>query len=460
MVARINFSTSLRNVLNYNENKLKQEIEIRLADGSIEKKKMAEFFHAANYGKDTERLGFTDRFKRLEKQAALNDRSKKSIVHISLNFDPSEKLQQEKLKEIADAYMQKIGFGDQPYLVYQHFDAGHPHIHIVSTTIQNDGSRIKTHNIGRNQSEQARKDVESLFGLVRAESHKPMEAYQLASVNALKVQYGKSVTKRAITNVLDAVLTTYKYTSLAELNAVLKQYNVVADRGTENSRMYKSNGLVYRVLDESGNKIGTPIKASAFYNKPGLKFLEEKFKQNESLRQPYKQRVKNAIDLAFAKRPVKTIDELIKVLQKEKIQLVLRQNDKGIIYGITYIDYDKKCVFNGSDLGKQYSANAIQQRLTGVQELKKEKVQLQQHDEKMHKQDKILQKEKDNNPITVHPSPPKQTGDQFAASPSFEIPQHDKGVLQELLQPENNNDSIPYELKKQKRKRQRKKLHL
>jgi hypothetical protein len=33
-----------------------------------------------------------------------------------------------------------------------------------------------------------------------------------------------------------------------------------------------------------------------------------------------------------------------------------------IIYGITYVDHHKKCVFNGSDLGKQYSAAGIQQR--------------------------------------------------------------------------------------------------
>src|SRR6266536_2611641 len=149
----------------------------------------------------------------------------KNSVHISLNFDPSEKLDEATLKNIADTYMNKIGFGDQPYLVYQHFDAGHPHIHIVTTNIQRDGSRIKSHNIGRNQSEKARKEIELSYGLVRAESHQQKEAYQLKPINALKVQYGRSETKRAITNVLDRVLSNYKYTSLPELNAVLKQYN-------------------------------------------------------------------------------------------------------------------------------------------------------------------------------------------------------------------------------------------
>jgi hypothetical protein len=119
--------------------------------------------------------------------------------------------------------MQKIGFGNQPYLVYQHNDAGHPHIHIVTTSIQEDGKRIDTFNIGRNQSEKARKEIEIKFHLTRAEN-KQAVARELKPVNVHKLLYGKAETKRAITNVLDHVLPTYKYASLAELNAILQQY--------------------------------------------------------------------------------------------------------------------------------------------------------------------------------------------------------------------------------------------
>ena len=99
------------------------------------------------------------------------------------------------------------------------------------------------------------------------------------------MQYGKAETKRAITNVLDHVLPTYKYASLAELNAILQQYNVVADRGRESSRIYKSNGLVYRILNSNGEKIGVPIKASLIYSKPTLKNIEARFESNERERQ-------------------------------------------------------------------------------------------------------------------------------------------------------------------------------
>ncbi len=177
--------------------------------------------------------------------------------------------------------MDKIGFGDQPYLVYQHLDAGHPHIHIVTTNIQKNGKRIPLHNIGKNQSTQARKEIETIYKLVKADGQNKLQSEEIKPLYAQRITYGKSPTKRGITNVLDAVLPKYKYASLAELNAVLKLYNLTADRGKVDGIIFRKRGLVYRVLDERGNKIGVPVKASSIYNKPTLLFLEEKFKENE-----------------------------------------------------------------------------------------------------------------------------------------------------------------------------------
>ena len=294
MVAIIKSGASLRNVLHYNENKTKQ--------------KVAQLIHSRNFGKDTEQLGFTDKIKTLEKLTSLNERTKLNAVHISLNFDPSEKLEKEKLQQIAETYMMKIGFGNQPFLVYQHHDSGHPHIHIISTNIQRDGTRIKMQNIGRNQSEKARTEIEEEFKLIKAQNPEQKILFELKPIDAQRVQYGKSETKRAIINVLDRILPTYKYASLPELNAVLRPYNVLADRGSERSRTFNANGLVYRILDEKGQKIGTPIKASAIYNKPTLKFLSEKFATNQEEKERFKMRVKNAVDLSFIRNPNQSLD--------------------------------------------------------------------------------------------------------------------------------------------------------
>lgn len=348
MVAVIHSGSSLRSALNYNEKKVHIEAAICLA--------------AVNYPINADRLTFNQKLNRLQYQADLNTRTKVNSVHISLNFDPSEKLQIEKLKEIADVYLQKIGFENQPYLLYQHNDAGHPHIHIVTTNIKADGKRIELHNLGKNQSEKARKEIEIQYGLVKAEDSKQRQANNIKPVNAQRIQYGRSETKKAIAVVLNTVINNYKFSSLPELNAVLQQYNVLADRGNEDSRIFQNKGLVYRVIDGSGNKIGVPVKSSDFYNKPTLQFLETKFTENDLVKQPFKSRVKNAIDLALLRQKELSVGGLIKVLEKDGIHVALRQNTEGLIYGITYVDHKTKCVFNGSDLGKQYSAKAILER--------------------------------------------------------------------------------------------------
>ena len=349
MVAIIKTGHSINRILNYNENKVQQGV--------------AECIGAGNYPVDIDKMVFTMKLNRFLKQADLNENVKRNSVHISLNFDVTEKgMSKEKLMEIADTYMDKIGFTEQPYLVYQHHDAGHPHIHIISLKVRDDGSRIDMQNIGRNQSEKARKEIEIAYGLVPAQKHIRDNELIEKPVNACKVEYGRTDTKRAITNVLDKVLKNYKYTSLPELNAVLQQYNVVADRGSENSRIFQNRGLVYRILDENGDKIGVPIKASDFYSHPTLKFLEEQFIQNEKARTPHKSRIKNTIDMVLLDQKKMSIQELKKMVALSGINIVFRQNTAGLLYGITYVDHQTQCVFNGSTLGKLYSAKAIQER--------------------------------------------------------------------------------------------------
>ncbi len=432
MVAVIHSGSSLRRALNYNEQKVQQEAAVCIA--------------AVNYPKDAEDLKFHQKLNRLQNQAALNVRTRVNSVHISLNFDPSEKFSTEKLKEISYEYLQKIGFANQPYLLYQHNDSGHPHVHIVTTNIKSDGKRIELHNLGKNQSEKARKEIEILHSLVKAEDIKK-QPYKLKAISLQKVQYGKLDSRRAIAKVLEGVLNNYRYTSLHELNVVLKQYNVYADKGTEQSRTYQHKGLLYHILDEKGGKIGVPIKASSFYDKPTLKSIEEKFASNEAARQPFKSRVKNAIDLALLKNKNHTVDTLITSLVKEGIHTVLRQNSEGLNYGITYVDHKTKCVFNGSDLGKQYSAKGILERC-----------------------DKSVLVEQKSMPLTPEKQQPftiqtagqttRQTDQQnITIQPRGRV---EAGLLETLLQPENSSSNIPYPLsgKGRKKKKKSKSKHL
>jgi len=137
---------------------------------------------------------------------------------------------------------------------------------------------------------------------------------------------------------------------------------VFADRGNEDTVMFQKKGLIYSLLNDNGDKIGVPIKASAFYSKPTLKKLEDLFVKNEDKRKPFKENLKASIDGVFKKYHAITRNTFVAELQKRNVVTLFRQNEQGFIYGVTFIDHYNKTVFNGSDIGKLYSAKALTER--------------------------------------------------------------------------------------------------
>ncbi|WP_462277278.1 relaxase/mobilization nuclease domain-containing protein [Ferruginibacter sp.] len=315
--------------------------------------------------KEAKHLNFAAKLLGFERRNSLNERAETKTVHVSLNFDPAENIPNKKMLEIAITYMQKIGFEKQPFLVYRHNDAGHPHIHIVSTTIKENGKRIDTHNIGRNQSEKARKEIENTFGLIKAEGRQNSLGAEIIPLKLQPADYGKAATKRAISNIVNKVFQQYRFSSLPEFNAALRQFNVIADRGREEGRVFKHRGLLFSMLDGSGKKVGVPIKASSISCKPTLDNLEKIYERNEALKAPLKTRLQNVID-ACLNQNFGDIEVLASVLSHFHVYASLRRSPDGKLYGVTFVDNENKAVFKGSDLGKGFSAAALEKRMTQI----------------------------------------------------------------------------------------------
>lgn len=71
-----------------------------------------------------------------------NNKTEKPVRHISLNPDPNDKVEDKIYREMAQQYMQEMGYGNQPYVVFKHTDIDRTHIHIVTTCVQIDGKKI------------------------------------------------------------------------------------------------------------------------------------------------------------------------------------------------------------------------------------------------------------------------------------------------------------------------------
>ncbi|WP_172338019.1 relaxase/mobilization nuclease domain-containing protein [Mucilaginibacter sp. SG564] len=352
MVARFVNGKNIRGMLHYNENKVtKGEARLLLASG---------------FAGDISQFSLEQKLKRFEQLTILNSRVKTNAIHISLNFDPQDKLNAEKLQLISMAYMERIGFSDQPYLVYQHTDAAHTHVHIATVNVQSDGRRIDTHGIGWRLSEPARQALEKEYDLVEAKGKTLSDRFTIKPAAIEKAHYGKTPTKRVITQVVSAVIQDYRFTSLAEFNAVLRQLNVVADLGGEQTVMRKKGGLLYSLIDGKGRQVGVPIKASAIYNKPTLVNLQKEFERNQGRRRQYREPLKKAIEQVFKNHNGLTKNTFVRELRERNITVLFRSNAQGFTYGVTFIDNRNRTVFNGSDLGKGYGANALLERFGSV----------------------------------------------------------------------------------------------
>ena len=352
MVARIDIVKNISKLLSYHEKKRQHGKAVCLFE--------------SGFLKELQQLTYHDKWMTFQKRISLNERARCNTLHISLNFHPSEKLKDACLIAIAESYMEKIGFGQQPYLVYRHDDSGHPHFHIVSTNIKNDGSCIATYKIGFRISEPARKQIEIDFDLVKADSHRPLETWDHKPGLPQKMLYGSRPTKQGISDILCAIIFKYKYTSLPELNTVLKLYNIRADRCGGANTSYDQDGLLYKVLDDQGKPIGVPIKASLFVMKPTLNNLRIRMWENELLKPIHVNRIKEQIDLVLWKQCHPSQEAFIADLNRENISTVIAYNPAGLVQGVSFVDHHTKCVFTDLELGKYYFAERIFDRSKGL----------------------------------------------------------------------------------------------
>lgn len=85
----------------------------------------------------------------------------------------------------------------------------------------------------------------------------------------------------------------------------------------------------------------------------------------------YSSRAKEKVDVAPTKRKVADVlnqssgkDDFVAKLKERNIDVVFRYTDEGRIYGVAFVDHDTMTALNGSRLGKEFSANALNARFS------------------------------------------------------------------------------------------------
>lgn len=288
-----------------------------------------------------------------EMQMPVQLSTKKPIVHISINPHPEDVLSDQQLADIAQEYMQKLGYGNQPYLVYKHEDIDRHHIHIVGLRVDENGKPLND-KFEHRRSKQITRELEKKYNLHPAEKKERTERPELK-----KVDYAAGDVKHQIGNAVKGACYGYRFQSFGEYKALLACYNVYAEevKGEINGTPYQ--GIVYSAMNDKGEKVGNPVKASCIGKSVGYEALERRMQKSgevikdKNLKEHTRRMVAAVMKTADNRR------ELERQLKQKGIDVLFRQNDSGRIYGVTFIDHNNRVVLNGSRLGKEFSANVF-----------------------------------------------------------------------------------------------------
>ncbi|MDM1381941.1 relaxase/mobilization nuclease domain-containing protein [Myroides marinus] len=351
MIAKIGKGSNLIGALSYNQ------LKVDKGQGSVlSTNNLPEPTNSSNY--------IAQLYKHFKPYLLLNNKTEKVVRHISLNPNPNDKLTDETLNEIAKQYMNSMGYTNQPYIVYKHSDIEREHIHIVTVCTDLEGKKIDD-KYDHLKSMKACRDIEKKFNLTSSINQTNEESKQ---IQFTPVDYTKHNLKAQIASVIRYLPKYYKYDSLTSYNALLSLFNIRAEKVETSYNGQTKQGLVYFAINEKGEKVSNPFRASLFGKNASYQNLESHFKTSkEKLKSlPNKENLKHTIEIAL--NTTNSQQEFKGELLNHGINVVLFQNKDNRIYGVTFIDHNSKSVYKGSDLSKELSANTLNKKWSNAED--------------------------------------------------------------------------------------------
>lgn len=291
-----------------------------------------------------------------------NRNTRKPIIHISFNPSPQDNLSDGQLTALAKEYMDKMGYAEQPYIVFKHHDIERTHLHIVSARVDLSGRKLD-HDFEARKSLRICRKLEEKYRLHRATKGEISDAPEPG-----KVDYSRSDIRRQIASTVQTLLDRYRFHSIKEFNTLLNQYNIYAEEIKGGEDGYPYRGLVYGALAH-GERVGVPIKASDIHRDIGIARLDKSIAVFTASEPPQAGRELATVIRSCVRQGI--YDGRVEraaveqALQGHGIVPIFRTNAAGRIYGATFIDIQAQTVYNGSRLGKAFSANEFEKLFNG-----------------------------------------------------------------------------------------------
>ena len=205
--------------------------------------------------------------KEIQMVKVLRPNLQKYFYHTSINFPPGEDLPNDKMKQIGLDYLEANGFTQHQFIMFRHYDADHPHLHILVNRIGYDGSVVSDSNDFA-RSEKILRELESKYNLTQVPSSKEakMRAItkdELEMIKRTNTPSHKVKLQGIVRKILQDKprLTTEEFIKALHRNMVDVLFNQ-ASTGYVSGISYQYKGVIIK-----GAKLGDDFKWGSIKNK-------------------------------------------------------------------------------------------------------------------------------------------------------------------------------------------------
>jgi hypothetical protein len=190
-----------------------------------------------------------------ERQRILRPDKQHAVFHSVLSFYPGEKVDDNKMVEIAERYLERIGLVNTQYTIAKHTDTDHPHMHVIANRVDNDGHSIDESWLGLRAKKTAQeltkehhlKVVEKKnLRLTHKENLQPAEAKRYYIYEAIMdgLKRSEDLTDLEARLLKRGIDTQYRYNyQNGEVEGISFRYGKQCYKGSEIDRNFSINGL-------------------------------------------------------------------------------------------------------------------------------------------------------------------------------------------------------------------------
>lgn len=286
-----------------------------------------------------------------------NVRTVNVALHLSINpsAEENQRLSPETITKIAREYMEGMGYGQQPYIIYQHDDIDRRHYHVVSIKVDKNGRKIKDSNNYRTSKALLEK-LGKKYGFVLGNGERQVKTQSVKKEWAPKPKmYWERDVMQPIAPFDPKAGQIYKQVEKIvagameyKFHSVDQFFQILSDYGLKTTVRQNLAGSVSFTFQGYDQKTGRTTSKLIDGDKLIIPSYEQvRFKANTGKYDAGRGETHRASNIVNSCLPyAKSEIHLYNMLAKQGISMTVQRSESGTVTNVFFIDHHTRCCFS------------------------------------------------------------------------------------------------------------------